>query len=104
MSMLATGKSTWWRLKRRTLPGQLKGTYPVLVFTIAWLGNCGWSVSRIKPPQTQHAAAIHSQTPEEIRLLIERVSPGPYLELFGRAEVHEQRWTVFGDQVERRLF
>lgn len=51
-----------------------------------------------------HRRTIHSQKPEEIRLLIERVSPGPYLELFGRAEMHEQRWTVFGDQVERRLF
>lgn len=47
---------------------------------------------------------IHSQKPEEVRLLIERVSPPPYLELFGRAEVHVANWTVFGDQVERKLF
>ena len=47
---------------------------------------------------------VHSRKPEAIRLLIERVSPGPYLELFGRAEVHVPGWTVFGNQVERRLF
>jgi N6-adenosine-specific RNA methylase IME4 len=47
---------------------------------------------------------IHSRKPEAVRSLIERVSPGPYLELFGRAEIPVACWTVFGDQVERRLF
>lgn len=47
---------------------------------------------------------LHSKKPEAVRLLIERVSPCPYLELFGRAEVHAPGWTVFGNQVERRLF
>ena len=31
-------------------------------------------------------------------------SPGPYLELFGRPEIPNSQWTIFGDQVERRLF
>jgi N6-adenosine-specific RNA methylase IME4 len=48
--------------------------------------------------------SIHSRKPESVRMIIERVSPGPYLELFGRAEVHHPEWTVFGNQVERRLF
>ena len=52
----------------------------------------------------KHRRTVHSRKPEGIRLLIERVSPGPYLELFGRAEVHEPGWTVFDDQIERRLF
>ena len=47
---------------------------------------------------------VHSRKPEAIRLLIERVSPGPYLELFGRAQVHAAGWTLFGNGVERRLF
>ncbi len=38
----------------------------------------------------------HSEKPEEIRSLVERVSPGPYLELFGRKRV--TGWTVFGNQ------
>ncbi len=41
--------------------------------------------------------AKHSAKPEQIRRTIERVSNGPYLELFGRKQVHG--WTVFGNQV-----
>lgn len=44
----------------------------------------------------------HSAKPEEIRGLIEQASDGPYLELFGRKEV--AGWTVYGNQVEQRLF
>lgn len=47
---------------------------------------------------------VHSRKPESVRLLVERVSPAPYLELFGRAEVHAPGWTVFGNEIERRLF
>jgi N6-adenosine-specific RNA methylase IME4 len=45
----------------------------------------------------------HSAKPEEIRGIIERCSPGGYLELFGRK--HVPGWTVFGNQVDdqRRL-
>ena len=48
--------------------------------------------------------SAHSRKPFEFRELIEQVSPGPYLELFGREEQPNTGWTVFGDQVERRLF
>jgi N6-adenosine-specific RNA methylase IME4 len=41
----------------------------------------------------------HSEKPEEVRGYLERASPGPYLELFGRRPV--EGWTVFGNQVER---
>lgn len=34
----------------------------------------------------------------------EPVSPGPYLELYGRAELPNSAWTVYGNHVERRLF
>jgi N6-adenosine-specific RNA methylase IME4 len=46
----------------------------------------------------------HSQKPDSIRLLIEHVSPGPYLEMYGREELPNSNWTVYGDQIERRLF
>ncbi len=46
----------------------------------------------------------HSRKPGRVRLLIERVSPGPYLELYGRSEIPDADWTVYGNQVERRLF
>lgn len=44
----------------------------------------------------------HSAKPEEVRNIIQRVSPGPFLELFGRKPV--QGWTVFGNQIEGSLF
>ena len=47
----------------------------------------------------------HSSKPEVIRELIERASPGPFLEMFGRTQ--REGWTVFGNQVsgdvQRRL-
>lgn len=44
----------------------------------------------------------HSGKPERLRAVIERVSPGPYLELFGRKPA--DGWVVFGDTIERGLF
>lgn len=40
----------------------------------------------------------HSRKPEEMRSMIERVSTGPYLELFARSK-HEG-WDAWGDEVE----
>lgn len=48
--------------------------------------------------------SVHSRKPYCVRKLIEKVSPGPYLELYGRAEIPRSQWTVYGNQVERRLF
>lgn len=42
----------------------------------------------------------HSEKPCEIRELLSSVSPGPYLELFGRRI--ERGWTVWGDQILER--
>ncbi len=44
----------------------------------------------------------HSTKPDRIRELVERASPGPPLELFGRRTCPS--WTVYGDQIEPRLF
>lgn len=46
----------------------------------------------------------HSRKPGIIREFIEQVSPGPYLELYGREELPNSSWTVYGNQVERRFF
>jgi N6-adenosine-specific RNA methylase IME4 len=43
-------------------------------------------------------AKQHSQKPDEMFTLVERVSPGPYLEMFARRP--RQGWTVMGDEVE----
>lgn len=59
---------------------------------------------RTIPSWLKHRRSVHSRKPWLVRLLIERVSPGPYLELCGREEIPNSAWTVYGDQVERRLF
>ena len=51
-----------------------------------------------------HPRSQHSRKPFAVRRLIEQVSPGPYLELYGREEQPRTEWTVYGNQVERRLF
>lgn len=40
----------------------------------------------------------HSEKPEELRVMVERVSPGPYLELFARQK--HPGWHVWGDEVK----
>jgi N6-adenosine-specific RNA methylase IME4 len=40
----------------------------------------------------------HSHKPEEQFAIIERVSPGPYLELFARRRPNE-KWAIWGNQV-----
>jgi N6-adenosine-specific RNA methylase IME4 len=48
--------------------------------------------------------SVHSRKPFAFRALVEQVSPGPYLELYGREEHPSTDWTIYGNQVERRLF
>lgn len=43
----------------------------------------------------------HSAKPDIIREAVEKLSPGPYLELFGRGP--RDRWTVFGNQVSEAM-
>lgn len=40
----------------------------------------------------------HSRKPNELYDIIEKCSPGPYLEIFARGQRH--KWDVFGDQAE----
>ncbi|MGE0760534.1 MAG: MT-A70 family methyltransferase, partial [Pirellulaceae bacterium] len=55
------------------------------------------------PSWIQAHRTVHSRKPGMVRALIERVSPGPYLELYGREELPDSAWTVYGNRVERRL-
>ena len=41
----------------------------------------------------------HSTKPAIVRSLIEQVSPGPYLEMYGRESPPNPAWTVYGNQV-----
>jgi N6-adenosine-specific RNA methylase IME4 len=44
----------------------------------------------------------HSRKPDEAQVRIERLYPGPYLELYGRRPA--PNWTVWGNQISRNLF
>lgn len=44
----------------------------------------------------------HSKKPAGVRKLVESVSPGPYLELYGRETV--PNWMVYGNEVAKTLF
>jgi N6-adenosine-specific RNA methylase IME4 len=44
----------------------------------------------------------HSAKPEQVRSYIERASPGPFLELFGRRAA--TGWAVWGNQIEQNIF
>ena len=41
----------------------------------------------------------HSAKPPEFRELVEKVSPGPYLEMYGRTPPLNSHWTVFGNEL-----
>lgn len=51
----------------------------------------------ITPFSFEAGYAGHSVKPEAFYSLVEQLSPGPYLELFGRRR--RDRWTVLGDEV-----
>ena len=77
-----------------------------------WRSSCEFLLLGVRggAPFLDHAVpnwlcldrADHSEKPEAVRRLIERVSPPPFLELFGRRAVHG--WVVFGNEVSRGLF
>lgn len=55
-------------------------------------GKRAQGVTGFTAPRTRH-----SQKPEEMRVMIERVSPGPYIELFARHPT--SGWAVWGNEV-----
>jgi N6-adenosine-specific RNA methylase IME4 len=65
---------------------------------ILLLGVRGQGTARTKmlPSWIQTARDRHSAKPERVRDLVEQLSPGPYLELFGRYAV--PNWTVWGNE------
>ena len=50
------------------------------------------------PSWLEARRTAHSEKPERIRQLVEQLSPGPYLELFGRRQV--EGWTVWGNECQ----
>lgn len=84
------GMGNYWRVSHEYLLLGVRGNLPFNDRRIR-----SWQLAR---------RTIHSRKPFLFRGLIEQVSPGPYLELYGREEHPNTDWTVYGNQVERRLF
>ena len=84
------GMGNYWRVSHEFL---LLGVRGSLTFR-----------DRTIPSWLQSPRTVHSRKPGAVRMLIERVSPGPYIELFGRQELPYSDWTVFGNDIDRRLF
>ncbi len=84
------GMGNYWRVSHEYLLLGVRGNLPFQDRTCR-----SWQSVR---------RTVHSRKPFHFRGLIERVSPGPYLELYGREEQPHSGWTVYGNQVERRLF
>ncbi len=82
------GTGHYWRSAAEFMLLGVKGNATFLDHTIA-----NWAC---------HERGAHSQKPEAIRRLVERVSPAPFLELFGRRAIHG--WVVHGNEVTRGLF
>lgn len=53
---------------------------------------------RAQPTWINAPVQDHSHKPEEQYALIERISPGPYLELFARR--HQPGWDAWGNQID----
>jgi len=82
------GMGNYWRVSHEYLLFGVKGKCPFGSHSLMSWGE----FDRTK----------HSEKPEQIRKMIEAVSVGPYLELFGRRIV--TGWTVWGNQIEKSLF
>ena len=82
------GIGNYWRLSHEFMLLGVKGG-----LTFLDRGQMSW---------LNHDRIGHSRKPEEVRWIIEKVSPGPYLELFGRRTI--DNWTVWGNEIERTIF
>lgn len=84
------GMGNYWRVSHEYLLFGIRGDLP-------------FRSNKVRSWQSARRTA-HSRKPFLFRGLIEQVSLGPYLELYGREEQPNSDWTVYGNQVERRLF
>src|SRR5438034_5434509 len=93
----------WFKIRKDGGPdGRGVGFYFRNVTELVLFGSKG-SLRTLKPGRTQVNIVIarkseHSRKPEAVYDLIQRCSPGPYLELFARERV--PGWVQWGDEVD----
>lgn len=81
------GIGNWWRVSHELLLFATKGNLP-----FGDRGQRSW---------IELDRQGHSCKPEEIRALVEKVSPAAYLELYGRVIPANGEWTVYGNQLRQ---
>jgi N6-adenosine-specific RNA methylase IME4 len=94
----------WFKTRRDGGPdGRGVGFYFRNVTELVLFGVRGRNGTRTLAPGRRQVNLIaapkrdHSRKPEELHEIVERCSPGPYLELFARAE--RPGWRAWGDEV-----
>jgi N6-adenosine-specific RNA methylase IME4 len=83
------GIGNYWRVSHEILLLGVRGSCP---FPEGQKYHRSW---------VEAARGLHSAKPKVVREIVEKVSPGPRLELFGRHEI--DGWTVVGNQIQRSL-
>ena len=84
------GAGNYWRVGHEFLLFAIRGNCPFMEHT-----HPSWLI---------HPRTDHSRKPEIIRERIQAVSPGPYLEIYGREAFLHSDWTVYGNQISLSLF
>ena len=85
----------YWIKPRLGLGNYLRNASETILF-----GTRGKAPVKFKAQQNWLFAPLqdHSHKPEEQYAIIERVSPGPYLELFARR--HQPGWDAWGNEID----
>ena len=82
------GIGNYWRVSHEFLLLGVRGSFPFIDKSLR-----SWAELK---------RGKHSAKPRKVREMIERASPGPRIELFGRSEI--DGWTVFGNEIPKDLF
>jgi N6-adenosine-specific RNA methylase IME4 len=94
-------KFTWVKPPHPPGPGAYWRNSDEVLWT-AVRGNATRFNDHSMPSWGEFPRREHSRKPDEVRDMVRRASPGPYLELFARLPA--EGWTTWGNQIDRSVF